>query len=387
MKQIFSISLSLLVVAGLTACGPTGTSTLPNGQTRTPADSGALTAAQVEAKVDNFDAMLLVKGADGVVSPVTPDRIESLSVDGKAVASSEIVMPGSSAAEAYNTEKARLELAGKTVNGQPVVLFGGNGAYSFLLPKTGQNSVLALKLKGDSQTYQMVRVSNLSRGAFLMANGQVTGSFNTRGEFAVKQNSANVMANLQGMFSGGYFALANFDVNAFVNYYQSNGGQITIMTQNNQRLVFAPANPNQPTSQGEASAADINAIKAQVQSEVGANISDLNGYIGTWTLENDIIKALVPGGTFSLDVSKTGANTYRLTANLAAGSYSGEGQHVAGTATGSDLKLGVSAGSKSLEVQVRLASSNRAGIKLNKAEGVAELSAIVGQELFLKRVQ
>lgn len=385
MNRIFTLSLSLLVVAGLAACGPAGQTNLPNGQQST---SGALTAAQVEAKVDNFDAMLLVKGTDGVVSPVTPDRIETLSVDGKAVAASAIVLPGSAAADGYSAEKARLDLAGKAVNGQPVVLFGGNGAYSFLLPKTGKNSVVALKLKGDSQTYQLVRVSNLSRGAFLMSAGQVTGSFNTNAEFATKQaGGAGVMANLQSMFSGGYFALANFDVNAFANYYQSNGGQITITTSNNQRLVFAPASPDAPTSQGTATDAERNALKAQVQTEVGANISDLNGYVGTWTLESDLVKALVPGGNFSLDVAKTGVNTYRLTANLAAGSYSGEGQHVAGTATGSDLNLGVSAGTKALGVQVRLASSNRAGIKLTKAEGVAELSALVGQEIFLKRVQ
>ncbi|PKL75294.1 MAG: hypothetical protein CVV27_16120 [Candidatus Melainabacteria bacterium HGW-Melainabacteria-1] len=371
-----------MVVAGLAACSPAGQSTLPPGQQTAP---GTLSAAEINAKVDLFDAMLLVKGADGVVNPVTPERIESLSIDGKVIAANAIVLPGSTNAEAYSAEKARLDLATKSANGQPQAFFGGNGAYSFLLPKTGKNSTLALKLKGDSQNYQLVRVSNLSRGTFLLSGGQITGGFNTRGEFQVKQNGSNPLADLQAMFLGSYFALSQFDINGFVNYYQANQGQVTITTQNNQRLVFEASNSEQPSSQGSASEADLNAAREQLQSEVGANISDLLGYIGSWTLESDLVKALVPGGAFSLEVSKTGTDTYRLTANLASGAYSGEGRHVAGSASGSDLKLGVSAGSKSLEVEFRLENSNRAGVKLTKAEGVAELSALVGTEIFLRR--
>lgn len=384
MKRILSLALSLFVVSSISACSTSQTPANPNnpGQTGTNQSN----SAELSAKTDLFDTMLLVKDSNGVNAPVTPERIESLSVDGKAVATSSILLPGSAAAEGYKSEKNRLDAAAKVAAGTPLVIFGGNGTYSFMVPKSTQNNVVELKLKGDTQTYKLIRFNNLTRGTFVLNNGGIQGAFNTREAFAVKQ-ATDIMTLLQQIFSSpaSYYALASFDINAFVNYYQANGGQITVTTDNNQELTFEPTQPQAPSGTSTVTDAEEQTVQQAVETTVGADLSPLLGYIGTWTLENDLIKALVPGNTFDLEVAQTGQDSYRLRAILASGTYSGEGKHTGGTATSSTLNLNVSAGDKSLSVQFRLVDNNTLGVKLTQVNNVGELSSFVNTEVHLKR--
>lgn len=342
-----------------------------------------MTQAEVEAKVQLFDTLLLVKDANGAVNPVTPEQISSLKLDGKAIAASSIVLPGAASSENLIKADVQLTEAGKVVqSGQPMVIFGGNGTYSFVAPKTDKNGLLEIQLKGDSHTYQVLYVSNINKGTFLLDAGKVSGGFNTRGEFKTQQAGGGLFDQLGNIFNNpnGYYALAQFDVAALVNFYQANGGQVTITTKDNQQLVFAANDPNTGTP-GTGSAD----IKQEVTGALQGNLNALLGYVGSWTLESDFLKALVPGGQLTVDFSKTGTDSYRLAANLASGSYAGEGKLVSGGGDASTLNLDVSANGKALSVVVNQVSNNRISIKLTKADGVPELAVMLNQEVFLKR--
>lgn len=390
MKSIVSLTLASLLISSLAACSPAPQGATPPTQTNN--QTSGLSAAQIDAKVDLFNLMLLSKGADGVVSPITPERIESLRIDGKTVAPSAILQAGSGATESYVGTGAaanlRQQAAAQVVNGQPLTIFGGKGTYSFLIPHTNANSKLELKLKGDARSYQLIRFNNLSQGTFVLAqDGKIEGGFKTTSGFSTKSEGDGILNALQNIFGSpdSFFALAQFDIAAYVNFYLSNNGQVTVTTSDNQHLVFEPSNPAEPTSQGPAGAGEAAAAQQDVSQDLSGNITPLLGYIGTWTLESDLLKALIPGGALDLEVAKTGTDTYRLTAKLASGSYSGQGKHTGGSASDSELKLGVSAGDKSLEVKIHMVNANRVGITLTKAEGAAELSSFLNQEVYLKR--
>ena len=389
MKHFIALTLSLFTLQTLVSCspavGPNIAPIKPNTQASTQLDAKAL-----DSKIDLFDAMLLVKNSNNVSVPVLPSQIESLMVEGKSITTSNIWLPGSETAEALKTEKARLEAANKVTQGQPMVAFGGNGAYTFVVPKSTMNNVLSLKLKGDSQTYQLIRTPNMARGTFVMDKGQIQGGFNTRGAFSTKQAGAgfSAMDFLRQVFenSGTYFAAASFDIESFVNYFVSNGGKITLTTEDNQELVFETAQPQAAPQVNTLTDAQENAVEQAVEELVGADLSPLLGYIGSWEITSPVIKGLIPGGRFTLDVAAKGSSVYSLTANVAAGSYSGEGQHKSGSATSDVLNLNVSAGNKSLTVQFRLVNNNTLGVKITNKTNVSEIAdTFLNQEVTLAR--
>jgi len=382
----FKLPLSLLLLTSLTACS---TNASLNGNT--PGNTSGASAADINAKTDLFDVMLLSKDAAGNNAPVTPDQIASLKLDGQVIAPSSILLPGAASSDSVaKTAASRQTEAAKALKGQDVTMFGGNGAYTFVIPKTGKNSVLELQLKGSGDTYKLIRFANLSRGTFVLgSNAQVQGGFNTRSDFQVKaEGDGSVLANLDAIFSNpsGYYALAQFTIGAFSNFYQTGDGSVRVTTHDNHELTFQPAQPDQPTGNTQISDQQEAQAQADVTQQVGASLSPLLAYIGNWTLESDFIKALIPGGQLTVGVANGSAkDTYRLSATLANGSYSGESK-VVGSGDGSTLNLSVSAGGKSVGVQIHLVSSNKISIKLTEASGVAELTAMVGTEINLKRV-
>lgn len=385
MKLKLSLSL-LLISLSLSACSvslPQGVN-LGNGSSQ----QAAASAADIDNKGDLFDVLLLSKGSDGNNSPITPDQITSLRLDGQAIAPSSILLPGASDSSSLSDAKTRQTEAAKVLQGKAISMFGGNGAYTFVIPKTGKNSVLELQLKGQTDTYKLIRFANLSRGTFVLSSGgQITGGFNTRGAFQTKAEGSGVLDSLTAIFTnpGGYYALGQFAIQAFSNFYQSESNQIKVTTKDNHELVFQPAQPSAPASDTPISDQQEAQTQANVNQSVGDTQSPLLGYIGSWTLESDLLKALIPGNQLLLTVATAaGKDTYRLTASLASGSYSGESK-VTGSGDASTLNLAVNSGGKSLGVQIRMVTSNRISIKLTSASGVAELSSMVGTEIFLKR--
>lgn len=378
----FKLALSLLLVAGLSACS----TSLPS----TPATGTQQTAvADIEAKTDLFDVMLLSTDANGNKVPVTPDQISSLRIDGKAIAASAILLPGTADSDSFSQADKRQQEAAKAVNGQPVTVFGGNGAYTFVVPKTGKNSVLELQLKGQSSSYQLIRFANLSRGTFVLgSNGQVQGGFNTNAAFTTKAEGGGVLNGLSAIFANpsGYYALAQFTIGAFQNFYQGAQGEIKVTTQDHHELTFQPTTPDQASGDKTLSSEQANQVKTEVTQAIGADLSSLLFYLGSWTLESDLLKALIPGNQLTISVANgSAADSYRLTAALASGAYSGESK-VSGGGDATTLNLSVSSDGKSVGVQIHLVSSNRISIKLTDVQGAAELSGMVGTEIFLKRV-
>ncbi|MEZ0370039.1 MAG: Flp family type IVb pilin [Candidatus Sericytochromatia bacterium] len=419
MKHAVSLSLSLFMLSNLAACGPIQPAAKPPaGQN---VQNNSLSVAEINSKADLFDMMLMVKGADGVVSPVSPDRLESLSLDGKSIAPASILLPGSMAASGFASQASVQAEASKVIlKGQPWVIYGSNGVYTFLMPKTGRNSKLVFKLKGDNHSYELLRVANLSRGSFVLANGQIQGAFSIRDGFQIKPTAveyavmlsliivvclaaiqflgpnssttfSQVGANLgtsqeQQAAYNAYYALGRFDVAGFANYYQSNGGEITITTQDSQQLVFAAASPEQPTDTETADVQEVSGARAEIQAQLGNYLSPLLSYVGSWTPESDLVKSLIPGGNMTLEVTRRSDDTYRLSAVLASGTYAGEGKYVSGgEGSSAPLNLGISSGGKTLEVKFRLVYPNLLGATLLKADGVPELAPALNQEIRFKR--
>lgn len=383
----FKLPLSLLLLTSLsTACSvnlPQGVNLGGNAQ------QSMASAADIEAKADLFDVMLLSKDAAGNNTPVTPEQIASLKLDGQTINPSSILLPGAASSDSLVQANARQQEAAKAVNGQNVTMFGGNGAFSFVVPKTGKNSVLQLQLKGSNDSYQLIRFANLSRGTFVLGSkGQVQGGFNTRADFQTQaEGEGGVLSNLNAIFThpGGYYALAQFSIGAFSNFYQAGDGSVKVTTHDNHELTFQPAQPDQASAHTQISDQQEAQARAEVTQQVGDSLSPLLGYIGSWTLESDLLKALIPGQKLMVTVANGSAkDSYCLTAAIAKGSYSGESK-VVGSGDTSTLKLAVSAGGKSLGVQIKLVSSNRVSVQLTQANGVAELSGMVGTEIFLKR--
>ncbi len=180
--------------------------------------------------------------------------------------------------------------------------------------------------------------------------------------------------------------MASFDIDSFVNYFKSVGGRITLTTEDNQELVFEATQPQDAPQVTPVTDAQEDAVEQTVEELVGADLSPLLGYIGSWEITNPILKNLIPGGRFSLDVTAKGASVYGLTANVAAGSYSGEGQHKSGSASSDVLNLNVSAGDKSLTVQFRLVNNNTLGVKITNQTNVSEVAAFLNQEVQLARM-
>ena len=376
--------LSLALILSLSACSVN----LPEGLKQPVARDTVASTADINAKADLFDLMLLSKDAKGVNNPVTPDQLVSLRLDGQNVAPTSILLPGSAAADAFTQARTRQEEAAKALQGKPVVIFGGNGAYTFVLPRSDRNSVLELQIKGQTESYKLIRFANLSRGTFVLApGGQVEGGFNTRAAFTTKAEGDGVLDALTAIFTNpaGYYALAGFAISSFANFYQTQDGHVTVTTQDNQELVFEPATPQAPSSQESISDAEEAQAEQEVSEDVGAGLSPLQAYVGNWTLESDLIKALIPGGQLLLSLAQTGNDTFRGTASLASGSYSGESK-VSGNGDTSTLNLAASSQGKTVGIQIRLVSNNRIAVKLTQAEGVAEASGMVGLEIFLKRV-
>jgi len=383
MKRLLSLALTILT---LSACSVNLPQSL--GPAKAPvAAQKQPSVAEINAAADIFDLMLLAKGANGASNPVTPEQLVSIKLDGKAIAPASILLPGSASADAFAQAKTRQSEALKIFQGQTVAIFGGNGAYTFVLPRSDKNSVLEIQLKGQAQPYQLIRFANLSRGTFVLApDGSIDGGFNTRGGFSTKAEGDGVLDALEDIFTNtaSYYALAGFAISSFAHFYQAEQGQVTVTTQDNHELVFEPAAPAEPVSDTPISDEQEQQAEQEVTADVGANLSPLLGYVGDWTLESDLIKALIPGGELTLSLAQTGSDTYRGTARVAQGSYSGESK-VSGGGDTSTLNLSASSQGKSVGLQIRLVSANRIGVKLTQADGVAEAAGMVGMEVFLKR--
>lgn len=393
MKTFLSLSLSLCLLGTLTACGPSQ----PVAQTGQSTSNGALAVAEINAKADVFNAMLMTKDANGVSIPLTPERIDSLSIDGKTVAPASIALPGAESAKSVSTEQAIQLQASKVVQqNQPWVIFGANSVYSFVTPKAAAGNKIELKIKGDSQTYQLLRLANVNRGAFVLSKGQVQGAFSLNEGFALKQasGSATVMSSLLAMLSlnassslDEFYNPAQFALTSLQNFYQSGVDSVVVYTPGMQQLTFDLSGKSTATS--TISADDLNKYRNQTETELGDYISPLTGYIGAWTLEDPAIVALIPGGGMTLELSKTGKQSYKLSATVAGNTYSGEGSYTAtgtGGGTGSEpITLEISSGSKKLQVKFRLSTPNTLGATLLKADGVAELAIALNKEISFKR--
>lgn len=387
MKRLIPLSLTTLLILTQVGCSPTGSdSVIVPGVNNTQSQ---VSPEELNDKIESFDLMLLHTNQDKAVNPITPERIQSLKLDGKSIDLNSILLPGSEENKALaNSDQDRFNTAQKVAEGGNLVVFGGKGIFSFLTPQSDQNTLIEIKLKDDAQTYQIVRLENLSRGTMVLENGKVRGAFDTLGGFAVKGTGEDALALIQKMLSNPdlYYALSNFDFKAFVNTYFSEGVDVKVFTEDKQLIKVSALSPQETSSEADESS-EAAEIKAAIEEQVANGTRPLTRYIGTWTPESDFILNLVPGGKLDLGFAAVSDLRYRASATLDSDSFAGEGQVDTLDFKDKELSIQVTSGGNSLDLKLKYINNNRVSVSLEGISGISDLQPMIGTEVFLKRLK
>lgn len=392
-RLLLAMSLMVSLSASLTACQTSSAPVATQSAQSAEAQQAAL-KAKIDAQTELFDLMLLRADPAGFNAGIPPEDIESLKIDGKAVSLIDILLPGADSTENLKNEKNQLDVAAKVADGGTQLIYGGGSVYSFLIPQTDKNSLLEIKLKGDSQAYQLVRVHNLTRGTFVLDKTGVVGGFSTAESFSVKQEDRTgiyaddktkaaataqlyqIMLNPQA-----FFDRVKFGIDQFTNLYQTEGGKVSLIAFGSpiSSMSVSPLDLNAPVPAKILTESDWKNAWITAEKRVGF-LSPLLSYVGNWTLANDLFRSAMPGGKCDLKIQQLGQDAYRLELALGSGTYAGQGQH-SGVATGTSLKLQVSAGDKSFTTDISLDSPNMMRVAPGSLAGIPELKVFEGSLL------
>lgn len=395
MKKLLAISASLVLVSTQWGCvsekAPI-TTPAPNQEVNQGASDND--AAQQNA-ISHFDVKLLVQNEDQSFDPVTPEDLKELKFQGKMVDLASILLPGDAdAAKLDTSESARKAELDKVTQGQSVFVYNGNGVYSVFTPKADQNMSLDIQLKGDSNSYRVVRVNNMTKGTFVFKDAKVTGGFETEGAFKIMQTSG-AEAAFEKLFANGgagFNSTSGFDLSGFGNAFFAEGLKVTISTSEGGLFSI--------DAQGEASVENQTDLKATLEqkktetansmAEDASFLNELARFEGNWQPESNLLLSLIPGNQLSLGFKRVSKSVIESSAVLADGSYSTTSQIDSlisgGNASSKELMLDLASGDKSLSVVLKWHNANRLSATLKSQNNAGELSLLVGQEIFLNRI-
>jgi hypothetical protein len=377
MKVLAMLATAALLTSSLVACAPSS----PTGPNAAPPTAGApanLTQEEkIAAGVVMFDLMLAQKDANGVQTPIIPEDIESLSIDGKTVASSEILLMGTNATD--NLKPTNLQAA---LDGKALVHFGGKGIYTFAVAKSANSgNTIGLKLKSESQNYTLIRPAQFDRGTLVLQGGTVRGGLTLVSGFQTAQAGGGLFARYQNMLDlQSYFSNANFDISALLNAYFSDGATVVVTTADNKQFQFT--NGEATPSQEETVSAD-ETQKAQQEAQAAvAPPSPLSAYVGKWVLRSVII----PGGSLQIQLRELPNRKFSASTMFQGQTYTGETSYDAvGNADLTEVNTTVAAGSARLTLNLKRETPNQVRVTLAEVLWVDVLNSFVGFNATMER--
>lgn len=315
-----SVSLSVISMVALAqiGCAPTPTGTVDSGKTGTDT-SKPITVATEKAQTK----FVLFQDADGTSSPVTPDQIEYLQLNGKKILAKDIQIV-----------KPNDKITGD-------IRFNGSGKFSFD-QTTNNKDVLIVKFVGSDKEGTIPLFKPGKEGFTVKADNDATYQF-------------RLVFNADGSVSGVIDTTVNGTTtsnNAFTvsgsgfTYYKADGsavsGSLSDLVQTSQNVNVTNANPGVVLQQ----------VITQLQDK--QHKTSVDGYIGIWS------KTLPGGlGDVSLAFRKTGGSRKFKVSTLVAGkTFSSEGQYPDGEAAASDLTIDATVAGSTVKIKIENPSDN-----------------------------
>lgn len=377
MKPLVVLAAAAVLTSSLLACAPQQAPTGPSNPAPSTNPANLTQEEKIAAGVVMFDLMLAHKDANGVQSPISPEDIESLQVDGKTVASSEILLMGTSSTQ--NLKPTNLQAA---LDGKALVHFGGKGIYTFAVAKSANSgNKITLKLKSDSQSYTLIRPAQFDRGTLVLQAGTVRGGLTLVSGFQTAQTDTKIIARYQSMLSlQNYFSNANFDMSTLLSSYFSDGSNVVVTTTDNKQFQFANGETT-PIQEQSISGADAQKAQQEAQQAV-APPSPLSSYVGNWILRSVVI----PGGSLQIKLRELPNQKFSASTVFQGQTYTGETSYEAvGNADLSDVNTTVTAGSARLTLNLKRETPNQVRVTLAEVLGVDVLKSFVGFNATMER--
>jgi hypothetical protein len=377
MKPLVVLAAAAVLTSSLVACAPQQSPTGPSNPAPTTNPANLTQEEKIAAGVVMFDLMLAHKDANGVQSPIVPEDIESLQIDGKTVTSSEIMLLGTSATQ--NLKPTGMQAA---LDGKALVHFGGKGMYTFAVPKSANSgNKITLKLKNDVQNYTLIRPAQFDRGTLVLQAGSVRGGLTLVSGFQTAQANADIFARYQNMLNlQSYFSNANFDMSALLNAYFSDGATVVVTTADNKQFQFTNGEAT-PSQEQTVSEAETQKAQQEAQEAV-APPSPLSSYVGNWVLRSVVI----PGGSLQIKLRELPNRKFSASTVFQGQTYTGETSYEAvGNADLSEVNTTVAAGSARLTLNLKRETPNQVRVTLAEVLGIDVLKSFVGFNATMER--
>lgn len=377
MKPLVVLAAAAVLTSSLVACAPQQSPTGPSNPAPTTNPANLTQEEKIAAGVVMFDLMLAHKDANGVQSPIVPEDIESLQIDGKTVTSSEIMLLGTSATQ--NLKPTGMQAA---LDGKALVHFGGKGMYTFAVPKSANSgNKITLKLKNDVQNYTLIRPAQFDRGTLVLQAGSVRGGLTLVSGFQTAQANADIFARYQNMLNlQSYFSNANFDMSALLNAYFSDGATVVVTTADNKQFQFTNGEAT-PSQEQTVSEAETQKAQQEAQEAV-APLSPLSSYVGNWVLRSVVI----PGGSLQIKLRELPNRKFSASTVFQGQTYTGETSYEAvGNADLSEVNTTVAAGSARLTLNLKRETPNQVRVTLAEVLGIDVLKSFVGFNATMER--
>ncbi len=341
-SPVQKLSLTLMVsVFALSACAPTPKQAAAPNTVNTPDNQ------QTAVLETDF---ILTQKSDGVENPITPERIQSIQIDGKTVSSSEIqIVKGD-----FATQQS-----------------GGDLQVQYVLDQNGNINVGVFRILSRLGAIGKVTVTYLdgdqSKTFSFSANANQTG--------AGKKQNLRLTVQADGTLVGGV-AAADGTLDKDKPVFRTTAEQkLEVLSPDGSIEVFDLTQgqfdaPQKQTQTGNE--------RDELLKEVGS-ISTINLFVGNWFAD-------LLGKKIKIKVRDGGGGSINGTASLDGKSYSAKGTYEVSASQPNNLALkGSAAGSADVSFDVKLSGANSMTLTLTDANGETVLEPLVGLSFSLNR--